>query len=426
MNGIQSIAAKGRYGDNHLLHVSDAEVQGLNALANQMYGRGLTTNPDTGLPEAFLFAPLLAPMLAGGLGIGGGALATGLLAAGLGTAEAAARDMDDPLQQGLMAGLTVGAGSALGSSLQGAADAGTQAALETTIDPATAEFMAADAAGLADAGISSGQASNVLGNTYGAEFSGSQLTPTDFIQQPAIPVENINPMTGQTTTAMQPTRLGGAPFKAVDPVANIQAGQPQYTGPFGGAQKAFAGAKNIATGAPGAPTGEEFMKANRGAITGLGMGLAGQGALSAKQEMREQKEAKEGEREAKRREIQDRIRQNYMNVGRQLPRGIGGQPIFTAAQGGIVGLDAGGYLETGGRVGDGMSDGIPALIDGSQPAALSDGEFVIPADVVSHLGNGSSDAGAQQLYAMMDRIRQARTGNKEQGKEINAKKHMPA
>jgi hypothetical protein len=86
----------------------------------------------------------------------------------------------------------------------------------------------------------------------------------------------------------------------------------------------------------------------------------------------------------------------------------------------------GGYLETGGRVGDGMSDDIPATIDGTQPAALSDGEFVIPADVVSHLGNGSSDAGAQQLYDMMDRIRQARTGTKEQGKEINAKKMLPS
>jgi hypothetical protein len=73
-----------------------------------------------------------------------------------------------------------------------------------------------------------------------------------------------------------------------------------------------------------------------------------------------------------------------------------------------------------------MSDDIPAMIDGDQPAALSDGEFVVPADVVSHLGNGSSDAGAQQLYGMMDRIRQARTGNKEQGKEINPRKMMPA
>jgi hypothetical protein len=68
---------------------------------------------------------------------------------------------------------------------------------------------------------------------------------------------------------------------------------------------------------------------------------------------------------------------------------------------------------------DGMADKIPSSIDGEQPAALSHGEFVIPADVVSHLGNGNSDAGAQKLYEMMDRIRMARTGTKEQGKEIN-------
>lgn len=74
---------------------------------------------------------------------------------------------------------------------------------------------------------------------------------------------------------------------------------------------------------------------------------------------------------------------------------------------------------------DGMADRIPANIDGSQPAALSDGEFVIPADVVSHLGNGNSNAGAQQLYGMMDKIRQARTGNTQQGRQINPNQFMP-
>jgi hypothetical protein len=76
--------------------------------------------------------------------------------------------------------------------------------------------------------------------------------------------------------------------------------------------------------------------------------------------------------------------------------------------------------------GDGMSDNIPAQIGNKQPARLADGEFVVPADVVSHLGNGSSDAGAKQLYAMMDKIRQARTGRKAQGKQINPNKFMPA
>ena len=56
---------------------------------------------------------------------------------------------------------------------------------------------------------------------------------------------------------------------------------------------------------------------------------------------------------------------------------------------------------------DGMADQIPATIGGTQPARLSDGEFVVPADVVSHLGNGNTDAGATQLYSMMDRVRKS-------------------
>ena len=73
---------------------------------------------------------------------------------------------------------------------------------------------------------------------------------------------------------------------------------------------------------------------------------------------------------------------------------------------------------------DGMADKIPSSIDGIQPAKLSHGEFVVPADVVSHLGNGNSDAGAKRLYQMMSKIRMARTGNPKQGKEINPDKFM--
>jgi len=73
-----------------------------------------------------------------------------------------------------------------------------------------------------------------------------------------------------------------------------------------------------------------------------------------------------------------------------------------------------------------MADEKPAMIDGEQPAALSDGEFVIPADVVSHLGNGNSDAGAKVLEDMMDRVRKARTGSTKQGKEIDPEEFLPA
>lgn len=74
---------------------------------------------------------------------------------------------------------------------------------------------------------------------------------------------------------------------------------------------------------------------------------------------------------------------------------------------------------------DGMADEINTSIDDKQPAKLSHGEFVVPADVVSHLGNGNSDAGAQRLYSMMDKVREARTGTKKQGKEIDPDKFMP-
>ena len=92
------------------------------------------------------------------------------------------------------------------------------------------------------------------------------------------------------------------------------------------------------------------------------------------------------------------------------------------AQGGEIAMAKGRYLQGGT---DGMADELPARIGEDQPAALSHGEFVIPADVVSHMGNGNSDAGAKKLYQMMDKIRMARTGNKKQGKKINPDKFMP-
>lgn len=97
--------------------------------------------------------------------------------------------------------------------------------------------------------------------------------------------------------------------------------------------------------------------------------------------------------------------------------------VITMAAGGIANLAAGGRYLNGAT--DGMADAIPANIDGQQPAALSDGEFVIPADVVSHLGNGNSNAGAKALYDMMASVRQDRTGNPKQGKQINAANYMP-
>lgn len=97
-------------------------------------------------------------------------------------------------------------------------------------------------------------------------------------------------------------------------------------------------------------------------------------------------------------------------------------PEKKMAAGGLAELAKGRYL---GGATDGMADKIPARIDGKREARLSHGEFVIPADVVGHLGNGNSEAGAQRLYAMMDKIRKARTGTAKQGKQINPDKFLP-
>jgi len=103
------------------------------------------------------------------------------------------------------------------------------------------------------------------------------------------------------------------------------------------------------------------------------------------------------------------------------------------AAGGMSVGHLGGYSD-GGRLlrgpGDGVSDSIPATIGASnpEPARLADGEFVVPARIVSELGNGSTEAGARQLYKMMDRIQSARrktTGRDAVATNTNASKYLP-
>ena len=104
-------------------------------------------------------------------------------------------------------------------------------------------------------------------------------------------------------------------------------------------------------------------------------------------------------------------------------------PVQEAASGGIMGYSLGGYADGGNPrllkgPGDGMSDDIPASIANRQPARLADGEFVVPADVVSGLGNGSTNAGARKLHKMMDKVRMARTGKKKQAPAIKGEKYL--
>jgi hypothetical protein len=118
----------------------------------------------------------------------------------------------------------------------------------------------------------------------------------------------------------------------------------------------------------------------------------------------------------------------YDMMNRQLA-GYGGY----AAGGGVRGESHLGDYSDGGRLlkgpGDGVSDSIPAVIGKRQPARLADGEFVVPARIVSELGNGSTQAGARKLYAMMDRVQNARkksVGKKKVAVNSRADKYLPA
>jgi hypothetical protein len=138
-------------------------------------------------------------------------------------------------------------------------------------------------------------------------------------------------------------------------------------------------------------------------------------------------------------------KQNYIDTGAKLPRASrsAGQlnmkpqgkkaekdDEYDYAMGGITQANLGGYAAGGNPrllkgPGDGMSDNIPAVIGRRQPARLADGEFVVPADVVSHLGNGSTAAGAKKLHGMMDNVRKARTGKKKQAPAVKTNKFIP-
>jgi hypothetical protein len=125
----------------------------------------------------------------------------------------------------------------------------------------------------------------------------------------------------------------------------------------------------------------------------------------------------------------------YTSTGEKIYGKDSPSNIFGRAAGGSIsdaGYNLGGYSD-GGRLlrgpGDGVSDSIPAVIGKKQPARLADGEFVVPARIVSELGNGSTEAGARKLYAMMDRIQKARgktVGKGKVAKNSRSEKYLPA
>ena len=436
----QHLASRGRKGDTMLVHMAPQEVSGLQALA-KAGGGTLTINPDTGLPEANFLKKMLPMIIGAGITAAtGGAAAPWMIGLGMGGLEAA-RTGD--LGKGLMAGLGAYGGAGLGAGLMGAGAAPVVPGAAPVIPGAPTVFPTDPSAYNAFTPTSSNF--GAMGESFaGAPApSGPSLfgTATDAAGQPL----NFEPL---STPAAAP-----APMQVAAPT-------PTTTAPGYG------------TEAANATVGDRFAQAGRGlsalgteagrdaamSSMGGGMGTAKYG-LAALSPMLQPDEAKPyaGSGPNPYEYDYDPSKQQYTRVApgtRQrdilaptTKMAAAGGPIEemsdrnqvetmianggqTFAAGGISHL---GDYSDGGRLlkgpGDGVSDSIPATIANKRPARLADGEFVVPARIVSELGNGSTEAGARKLYAMMDRIQKARgktTGKDRVAVNSRAEKLLPA
>ena len=399
----QGLAALGRGPDTELVHMTPSEVGGLQSLATQM-GGSLTINPNTGLPEAGFLSNIFPMIIGAGLSLipGVNALGAGLLMGG-GALAASGGD----IKQGLKYGLGGYSGAGLAGSLAsaGGQTAGQQAinAAATSQSPTiTGQALAGTSklsnigAALSTEGIKNLAADETLKRTAMAGVGSLALNQPKPSESPITEQKYFYPEGGyRTTKAAQtvasPQRNARGNIMPdmqeqtyFNPnqgdIVQVDSNARNYYGPEG-TQPNFYG---------GGPSGND----NTAAYTPPPP-MKGPFGITMKPLINSNAE-----------------QYNYP---------IGGYRY--AAQGGLMGFSNGGL--TAGP-GDGMSDDIPAVIGGEQPAALSPGEFVVPADVVSDMGNGSSRAGARQLYSMMDRVRKARGGSVEQPKAINPREYMPA
>lgn len=359
-----ALASRGRYGDTELLHVNRHELDMLEAMSPH----GLTVNPDTGQKEAFLpfLIPLLSSALAPTLGaslFGGGMLGTGLASAIMSGLGTWAATGD--AKQGLLGGALGGLGGAL---MGGAGSA---------------------ASGAANA--ASGAANSVGQSAIGSILEkGAKSLTQDIPQLVAPKIATANPaaaggLMGWVRDNPMKTALGGAAL------ASMIGGQG------GGAT---------------APTPTPFVyrpatPSPRAIIPYVG-------------DMDEY-----GQNNGEHQFFDPPSGTEPLLVGGRQPYefNVGGHP-YSVQPGGIAdGYAAGGAIA---GPGNGQSDHVPAVGPGGRPYQLSDGEYVIPADVVSALGAGSNKAGATELSDMLQRVRLQAFGTKEQMKPVNPGQAMPA
>lgn len=473
------LASLGRGGDSTLVHMTPREVAGLQALAMK-HGGSLTINPQTGLPEAGFLSNLI-PTIAGiGLSFTPAAPFAPLIVGGLTALTSGS------LKKGLMAGLGAWGAGQLSSAFQGMGEAAAGEAAKIVGQQAggseVARMLGESAKDISPAALGdimqqeayAAAAPQYLNYAPGVDGAGPTWSSTaaggtspystayNAAYTPAVKqaIADISPVEKALTGAKEfGKKLVDSPISAVKDLAGTPIGEDDKKKPMGYLPIAAAAAPLAMTGI-GALSKQPTLPA----------GIAGQAGVAPASYtaynftpgrrynpqtglFEEQPTFTGGYRtptfpyaqggtvpNLNQKYPQSDITRAMYASSPQVPQsaevldGYGpkmnpftGQVML--ARGGLADLHeyaAGGKLLSG--PGDGMSDDIPAVIKGPKPqrAALADGEFVVPADVVSHLGNGSTQAGAKRLYAMMDKVRTARTGRKAQGRQINADRFVPA
>jgi hypothetical protein len=456
-SAAQHVQDQGRKGDSMLVHMSPDEVRGLQAIAMQ-HGGSLTINPRTGLVEANFLKSIL-PVVAGAAlaPFTGGASMAALLVGG-GTAL-----MTGSLERGLMAGLGAFGGASLAGSLSAASGASTagqvmtpQMAQAATVTPQTVagpavsnvypqEFMRGTAASFVDPTIATGAtptAAQIAASPAGIarvtpityENMGTGFKALGSEQGRNLFMQDIGGATGLATKVVAPIAAGSM-FSAEEPDTGGKT-QQEYIRPYSfDFNRADVDPEfRYRTGEKGESTAEQRYFTPTFTPMGVFKGGTEPGPSFYGTPTQEQLA------------LYSAPRSNVSSTAGRIRPGILG-----LAAGGVAGLGKGGlkdgafivpadvvaHLGNGSNdagqkllarglgarpikgKGDGMSDSIPTSIEGRQPALVADGEAYIPPEVVKKVGS-------KRLYNMMAKIRQARTGTKKQAPEVDPRKFMPA
>lgn len=466
----RGLAGYGRNGDNNLVHVSDTELRGI----EQLTGRKFTRNPDTGLPEAFNFgnvikmalpiiAGITATALTGGaaapLALAAGAGASGLTSAGIAAAEG--KSTEQALMTGLISGATSYAGGSLLSGVGEVAGAGADAASQAAMGGATAG--AANTAALSGANTLAnvGTDAATQAAAQAATQGGAQAAGATGLNAASAGIGSLNSsVLGQGAAAGELANVA----QAAVPSQGIGSLAPVVDRSFSANMSQLGDRFSNVISDPGAAAsklGSNIMNNKTNALIAAGGTYAQMSDMGGNQPRMPGEEPYDPNKFPERFPANPRrfnappagymagrdpeyryfakgglasmrqeggMTENVVNEAKAALLGEHPKPQDALSR--FEGMFGRGALEvlrdriTGGRVrgaGGGMDDLIPGTIEGRQKVRLADGEFVIPSDIVSGIGDGSTDQGVRRLHEMMNRVRKERTGKTTQPKAIGGK-----